>query len=97
MEKIRMEQTSDGVILDINVKPNSKQFRLVFEPSELQVFCRETPVKGKANKELTKELTKVFKKQVAIISGFTSKKKKILIKNLCVDEVNEVLSAYVQE
>jgi uncharacterized protein (TIGR00251 family) len=37
-------------------------------------------VKGKVNRELTKELSKLFNKRVEILSGLASKHKKILIR-----------------
>ena len=55
------------------------------------VFCREEPVRGKVNKELIKELSKFFHKEVELISGFTSKQKKLLIKDAEKSEVKRVL------
>ena len=81
---------SNGVILKIRVKPKSRQFK-ISPREELIVFCRETPYKGKVNKELIQEMTKFFGKEVKLISGFTSKNKKILIKDIKKNEVNERL------
>jgi len=44
---MKLQKTSGGVIIDVLVKPNSKQFRITVESREL-VFCREVPVKGRA-------------------------------------------------
>ena len=81
---------SNGVILKIRVKPKSRQFK-ISPGEELIVFCREPPYKGKVNKELIQEMTKFFGKEVKLISGFTSKNKKILIKDIKKNEVNERL------
>jgi uncharacterized protein (TIGR00251 family) len=54
-------------------------------------------VKGKVNKELVKELSRLFKRRVEIVSGFTSRQKKILIRDIGLDEVDNVISKFKQE
>jgi uncharacterized protein (TIGR00251 family) len=93
---MKLKETSEGVVLDVNVKPNSKQFRVVVESNEFMVSCREAPVKSKVNRELIKELSRVFKARVEILSGFASRHKKILIRNISTEEANKILSAYTQ-
>ncbi|MCK4478795.1 DUF167 domain-containing protein [Candidatus Bathyarchaeota archaeon] len=70
-----MLKTKDGVILQIQVKPKSKNFRIQVN-DELVIFCRQQPVKGKVNRELVKELSKIFERKVEIVSGLRSKVKK---------------------
>lgn len=89
---MELRQVSDGVIVPVFVKPNSKQFQLRVEDDTLVALCRETPIKGKVNKELIKELTRIFKKRVEIVAGFTSKQKIILIASINIDEANKILS-----
>lgn len=90
---MKLRKTSNGVILDAHVKPKSRQFRIVVEAGELVVFCRETPVKGRVNRELVKELSRLFSRKVEILSGFHSRQKKILIKDIEVEEVSNILAA----
>jgi uncharacterized protein (TIGR00251 family) len=94
---MKLTESKDGVIIEINVKPSSKQFKILVESEALVVFCREAPVKGKVNRELMKELSKVFKEKVEIVAGFTSREKKILIRNVSSVKVNEILSVHRQE
>ncbi|MCW3993100.1 MAG: DUF167 domain-containing protein [Candidatus Bathyarchaeota archaeon] len=77
--------------MEIHVKPRSKEFKIVAEGEEIVVFCREEPVKGKVNKELIKELSRLFHKKVNLVSGFASKQKKVLIKDAEKGEVEHVL------
>jgi len=91
---MKLQKTNGGVVIDVHVKPSSKQFRIAVETDEITVFCREAPVKGKVNRELMKELSKVFHRKMRILSGFTSRQKKVLIEHIGVDEVNKILSAY---
>jgi len=89
---MKLLKTTQGTVLDAHVKPNSKEFKIKIEEDELILFCRETPIKGRVNKEVIKELSKLFKKRTEILSGFTSKQKRILIRDASAEEVNEILS-----
>ena len=90
-----MDKSDQGVILDVYVKPRSKEFKILVEDNGLVVFSREAPVKGRVNKELVRELSRFFKRQVDIVSGLTSSSKRILIRGASVEEVNETLSNIV--
>ncbi len=92
---MKLQKTSGGVVIDVHVKPNSKQFRIAVELDELVVFCRETPVKGRVNRELIKELSRLFKRRVEILSGFSSRQKKVLIRDIEAKEVKQVLDVAV--
>jgi uncharacterized protein (TIGR00251 family) len=92
---MKLLKTTQGTVLDVYVKPNSKKFKIEIENDELIVFCRETPEKDRVNKELIKELSRLFKKRAEILSGFTSKQKRILIRDTNAEEVNEILSKNV--
>ena len=94
---MELQKVSDGLVVAVFVKPNSGQFRLKVEGDELVVMCRESPVKGRVNKELIKELSRIFKKRVEIVTGFTSRQKKVLIKGINTDEANAILSEYAQK
>ena len=86
-----INEVKDGVILDVNVKPNSKEFKIVVEGDEIVVFCVEAPVKGKVNKELVKEFSRLFHSKVELVSGFTSKQKKLLIRGFRKSETERIL------
>jgi uncharacterized protein (TIGR00251 family) len=84
-------ETKHGVILEVSVKPRSKEFKIVTEGDEIVVFCREEPVKGKLNRELVKEFSRLFHKRVELVSGFTCKRKRLLIVNAESGEVKRFL------
>ena len=77
--------------MSVYVKPDSRDFKTEVEDDELVVSCREPPVKGKVNKELVKELSRLFKKRTAVIAGSTSKQKKVLIMDISLEEANNTL------
>jgi len=88
---MKLWKTAQGIVLDVYVKPNSKRFQIQAEEGELLVFCRENPVKGRVNRELTKELSRLFKRRVEIVSGFSSRHKKILVRDIEAKEAEQIL------
>ena len=88
---MKINEVKDGVILEVNVKPNSKEFKIAVEGDEIVVSCVEKPVKGKVNKELVKEFSRLFHNKVELVSGFASKQKKLLIRGLGKSEVERIL------
>ena len=92
-EGMKLQETVQGVILDVHVKPSSKEFRLELDEDELVVSCREAPVKGKVNKELLKQFSRLFGHKVELVSGFTSRQKKFLVRDIKAEEVNRILAS----
>jgi len=84
-------KTAQGVVLDVYVKPKSEKFLVELDEDELVVSCREAPVKRKVNRELVKKLSRLFNRRVEIVSGFSSRKKKLLIRDIEAEEVNSIL------
>ena len=88
---MKLQKISGGVVIDVHVRPNSKRFRISVESDELVVFCREVPVKGRVNRELMKELSRLFHRKVEILSGFSTRLKKIQVRDVEVEEVKNIL------
>lgn len=88
---MKVFETKDGCILEVSVKPRSKEFKVVVEENAIVVFCIEDPVKGRVNKELVKELSRVFHRPVELVSGFSSRDKRVLIKGVHGCEVDDCL------
>jgi uncharacterized protein (TIGR00251 family) len=88
---IKVKETKDGAVIEVFVKPNSQRFDIVVGDDEIVVFCTEQPVKGKVNKELVKEFSKLSHAKVELVSGFTSKQKRLLIKGVGKSEVEQLL------
>ncbi|MCW4006884.1 MAG: DUF167 family protein [Candidatus Bathyarchaeota archaeon] len=87
-----LTQTKDGALLTVYVKPNSQKFQITAEPEQIVIHCTQEPVKGKVNKELLKNLSKIFQTQVELAQGATSKQKQLLLKNLTTDQAQQILS-----
>lgn len=87
---MKIQETKQGVILEVYVKPKSNDFKIMVDDGEIVAFCSEEPVKGKADKELIKELSRLFHRKVQLISGFTSNQKKLLIRDAEKSEIERV-------
>jgi len=88
---MKVTETKNGTIIEVFVKPNQPKFNIKIDSDEIIVFCTEEPVKGKVNKEIIKELSKLFHTQIEIISGLTSKQKRLLIKKTNTNKVEALL------
>ncbi len=88
---MKTTETKEGTIIEIYVKPNSEKFKISLENGEIVIRCTEEPLKGKVNKELIKEFTKIFHSQIELVSGATSRQKKLLIKGIKISVIEEAL------
>ena len=90
---MKMTETKDGTVIVIFVKPNAAKFEVAVERDEIIVHSTEEPIKGKVNKELIKELSRLFHNKVELVSGATSKQKKLLVRNTKKIEVEQLLNS----
>jgi uncharacterized protein (TIGR00251 family) len=86
-------ENKDGIIIKVFVKPNSPKFNVEIEGGEIVVHCTEEPVKGKVNKEIIKELTKLLHAKVEFVSGFTSKEKYLFVKDMKKQQAEQLLKS----
>ncbi|MCX8151111.1 MAG: DUF167 family protein [Candidatus Bathyarchaeota archaeon] len=90
---MKLNENKDGVFLEVFVKPNNQKFEVVVEGYNMVVRCTEEPAKGKANKEIIKELSKLFSSEVEIVRGFASRQKMLLIKGAKKTEIEKLLKS----
>jgi uncharacterized protein (TIGR00251 family) len=88
---MKITQTDDGCILEVSVKPRSREFKVVLDADEIVIRSTQEPVEGKVNKELVKELSRLFRKQVELVSGFASKNKKLFVTGAKKSEIEDSL------
>lgn len=89
---MNIKETKDGVLFSIFVKPNSATFSIEFDGEEIVVHATEEPEKGKVNKEILKELTRLFHAKVELFSGATSREKQLFVAGLTKDQLHSFLS-----
>ena len=88
---MKLTESKDGTIVEVFVKPNQPKFKLTIDGDEVIVSSTEEPVKGKVNKEILKELGRLFHAKVELVSGSTSKQKQILIRGVEGIRVEQIL------
>ena len=88
---MKITETKNGTVIEVFVKTNQPKFNIKVDGDEIIILCTEEPVKGKVNKEIIKELSKLFHAKIEITSGFTSKQKRLLIKNISKKETENLL------
>ncbi|MEM2968648.1 MAG: DUF167 family protein [Candidatus Bathyarchaeia archaeon] len=93
---MKLIETKEGTLIEVFVKPNQPRFSVNLEGDEITVLCTEEPVKGKVNKELIKELSRLFHSDVEIVSGLTSRQKRLAIKNMHIAEAKAILRSFLK-
>jgi len=88
---MKIKETEKGLVLDVYVKPTSKEFKITVEGDEIVVHCSEEPVGGRVNRELVKELSRLFGKRVELVSGSSSRQKRLLVRDAVKSEVKRAL------
>jgi uncharacterized protein (TIGR00251 family) len=88
---MKIVETKEGCILNVSVKPHSREFKVALEAGEIVIRSTKAPVEGKVNREVVKELSRLFHRQVELVSGFTSKDKKLLVKGAGKSDVEDLL------
>jgi uncharacterized protein len=76
---MNIKDTPNGALITIFVKPNSPKFLVELDGEEIVVHATEEPEKGKVNKEILKEFTKMFHAKVELVSGATSRQKQLAV------------------
>ncbi|MFH1520729.1 MAG: DUF167 domain-containing protein [Candidatus Micrarchaeota archaeon] len=67
------------MIVEISVIPNSRKFTISVKNGVVKVYLKKSPENNKANIELITQFSKLFNKEVHLISGHKSKHKKLAI------------------
>ncbi|MBM3228333.1 DUF167 domain-containing protein [Candidatus Pacearchaeota archaeon] len=69
--------------ISIKLHPNSSQEKIkeIEKDKKYEIWIKEKPIDGKANEKLIKFLKIYFKKDIKIISGFSSRIKTVEVKN----------------
>jgi len=90
---MKLQETAEGVVFEVHVKPNMKHFQLQLDADELVALCSSAPVKGKVNKELLKQFSRLFGCNVELVSGFTSRQKRFIVQGMKLEDVEQILAS----
>lgn len=67
------------MIIEVSVTPNSNKFSIKLKDGRLKIALESPPENNRANVELISKLSGLLGRQVRIISGLTSKRKRLAI------------------
>ena len=87
-----IKENKNGTTITIYVKPNQASFKVEFDLDEIIVYSTETPERGKVNKEILKEFSKLLSTKVDLVNGATSRKKQIFARGLTKEKVEQLLN-----
>jgi uncharacterized protein (TIGR00251 family) len=95
-----LQETSEGVVLQLQVQPRSSKNQLVgLQGEALKVKLTSPPVDGAANKCCCEFLAKLFgvaKSRVLIIGGERSRKKRVLVKGINLQDVFSAIESSIR-
>ncbi len=90
------KQSAAGVTLSVRIQPRaSKNSVSRMEDGTLKIRLTAPPVDGAANEALIAFLSQTLaigKSQIEIVSGHTSREKRIRINGMSLDEINRLLN-----
>jgi len=101
MNPLYLHPHKHGVVLAVRVNPKSSKSKIAgIIGEELKITLNAPPVDGKANKELTKLLSKTFsipKSNITLLSGETSRSKRLLLNGLDAQDVIDILGMILKK
>jgi hypothetical protein len=93
---ISIKETKDGVVFDVRVLPRSSRCEIAgIQGEALKIKITAPPVDGKANDECVKFLSDwlgIKKSRITIISGHTSKNKRIAVSGVTVRDMETIVA-----
>ncbi len=92
---INVRNVEGGVVVSVKVQPNASKDRVVGEHAgQIKIAVTVAPEKGKANKAVIKVLSQwlnVKSSDIQIISGETSRDKKVFIRNITPENLYKLI------
>lgn len=93
-----LEETKDGVVVPVRVIPRSSRNCIAGAvEGELRLRVTAAPVEGAANAAVIAVLAKqlgIAKSRVRIIAGETSRRKRVLVSGLSVEQIREATATF---
>ena len=92
---INIREVEGGVVVSVKVQPNASKDRIIGEyADQIKIAVTVAPERGKANKAVIKVLSKLFgvkTSDIEIVSGETSRDKKVFIRDINEEDFNRII------
>ena len=92
-----IKETTQGLLVNIKIVPNSSKNEIVIEDSFIKVKISAQPIENKANKALIEFLSKKFKIPktcIKILKGELSREKTILFETSDKEKMNNIKTTF---
>ena len=87
----------DGVLVELKARPASGAFALREGKDGLVAALKSPPEGGKANRELCKELRRLFGCPAELVSGDTARRKVVLLRGALLAEAEQRLRGALKD
>src|SRR5205823_4214802 len=98
---LTLEPDPRGVVLSIRAHASARRSAILgVREGALRVAVTAAPEKGKANRAIIAVLSKtlgISKAQIELVSGETSAKKRLLVRNIEMDLLRQMIAAVIAE
>ncbi|MDI6723938.1 MAG: DUF167 family protein [Methanobacterium sp.] len=87
-------EVQEGILVDIEVSTKSNKFEIAGYNEwreRIEIRIKSPPVKGKANKEIINEFSKLTENPVEIVSGLKSMQKTLKVYNMSKSDFLKIL------
>jgi uncharacterized protein (TIGR00251 family) len=92
---VNIREVEGGVVVSVKVQPNASKDRVVGKlGDQLKIAVTVAPEKGKANKVVIKVLSRLIgvkSSDIEILSGETSRDKKVFIRNITAENLYKLI------
>jgi len=88
-----LKETPDGLLIRTHIRPSSHKFDIKIINDLIVISTKSIARDNKANMEILKELKRLVKRNVSIVSGATSKEKVLLIENCSIEQFKKSVSS----
>ena len=87
------KETPDGLLVKTHIRPSSHKFDIKITDTSIVISTRSIARDNKANMEILKELKRLVKRNVSLVSGVASKEKVLLIENCSIEQFKKSVSS----
>lgn len=98
---IRLDEHAEGTIIWVRVRPAARRSAITgIHADQLKVAVASPPDRGRANEALVKLVAECFKiapSRVEIVSGATSRTKRVLVRQLTAADVRRTLNDVISQ
>ena len=92
---INIRKVEGGIVVSVKIQPNASKDRVVGKHADqIKIAVTVAPEKGKANKAVIKVLSRLLdvkSSDIEILSGETSRDKKVFIRNISEEDLSRVI------